>query len=696
MPAGSSPDMLVVVDADPASEAGLRIASEYARGTVALTAWEVPELEVEAEAIASVASEPTVDEALRIAAQRGIAWVALRRDFAEPATLLGELLVATGRQTDDDLSGFAVFLADGDPTPFRRILAIVDHTTGPVSGLVAHAAVAVAASADAILDVLVIGPEGQQVAAEDEQGLLAVSREQELFDGAVERLRDSGIRVNWLPVTEVTEPWWVIRDQLAQHDYDLVIDDLGDVALGGRLGLERTIEGALAPGQVGEIPLRLLSETDRPLLLVLDEIKLGIAPLRLLKAGTVAAMSLGIVAGAALSAASPTVAAQSRNKVDDAVAPDEPDTVATDEIAVELEEALGLTPQRQDDAVVTSRSAARATARTASRRNEATVVSSAEDEAVKVTKEKTLETASQEPPKAPSGGASPADVAKAQRQAAKTEAALDKSKAKRTKAKEKLAEAQEVLKTAQAGAQVALSELEAATLSLTEATNYAEAASSDATGLTGVLPGGISQEQASLAREAERLAQERLDRATTAGSEALETLAEAHDEVADAEAALDRRKEVTSQTKAELEAAQAKLAVYKASLAQSRQAPVAKGNYHLTARFGQAGWYWSSGVHTGLDFAGKTGTNVMAAASGKVVEVGWAGAYGNRIVIDHGNGYTTTYNHLSGTRVSLGERVQTGDHIGEMGTTGNSTGTHLHFEVLKGKKFLDPEAWLGW
>jgi len=66
------------------------------------------------------------------------------------------------------------------------------------------------------------------------------------------------------------------------------------------------------------------------------------------------------------------------------------------------------------------------------------------------------------------------------------------------------------------------------------------------------------------------------------------------------------------------------------------------------------------------------------------------------VVIDHGNGYQTTYNHLSSIAVSSGQKVTTGDQVGRVGTTGNSTGSHLHFEVTKGGGFVNPEAWLGW
>ncbi len=107
-------------------------------------------------------------------------------------------------------------------------------------------------------------------------------------------------------------------------------------------------------------------------------------------------------------------------------------------------------------------------------------------------------------------------------------------------------------------------------------------------------------------------------------------------------------------------------------------------NYNLSARYGQAGG-WSRGYHTGLDFAAAPGTPVFAALAGKVIEVGYAGAYGNNIVILHDNGRKTRYAHLSSTNVKQGQKVLRGEHIGAVGSTGNSTGPHLHFEVFTGK-----------
>lgn len=116
-------------------------------------------------------------------------------------------------------------------------------------------------------------------------------------------------------------------------------------------------------------------------------------------------------------------------------------------------------------------------------------------------------------------------------------------------------------------------------------------------------------------------------------------------------------------------------------------------NYKYSATFGQAGG-WSSGHHTGLDFAAPTGTPVFAALAGKVLQEDAGGAYGNHIVVRHDNGVKTLYAHLTSTKVRPGDRVLRGELIGTVGSTGNSTGPHLHFEVIKNGTQRDPMDFL--
>ncbi len=99
--------------------------------------------------------------------------------------------------------------------------------------------------------------------------------------------------------------------------------------------------------------------------------------------------------------------------------------------------------------------------------------------------------------------------------------------------------------------------------------------------------------------------------------------------------------------------------------------------------------------HRGQDFVAQCGTAVHAAAAGKVTFAGWHEyGGGNRVVIDHGNGLETTYNHLSSFNVKVGQTVSRGDVVALSGTTGASTGCHLHFEVQVNGEVVDPMGWL--
>ena len=119
--------------------------------------------------------------------------------------------------------------------------------------------------------------------------------------------------------------------------------------------------------------------------------------------------------------------------------------------------------------------------------------------------------------------------------------------------------------------------------------------------------------------------------------------------------------------------------------------PVAAG-YRLSAGFGECSGLWGR-CHTGLDFAAPSGTPVLAVAAGRVTEVGWAGAYGNRAVLMLGDGTEVWYCHLDAVGVGLGTPVAAGDVVGTVGTTGNTTGPHLHLEVRpSGADPVDPAA----
>lgn len=95
-------------------------------------------------------------------------------------------------------------------------------------------------------------------------------------------------------------------------------------------------------------------------------------------------------------------------------------------------------------------------------------------------------------------------------------------------------------------------------------------------------------------------------------------------------------------------------------------------------------------LHKGVDLAAPTGTDVVASAPGTVVRAERAGTYGNLVTVRHANGYETRYAHLSAIGVKEGQHVDAGQHVGNVGSTGNSAIPHLHFEVRKGDQPIDP------
>ncbi|MFB7934826.1 M23 family metallopeptidase [Streptomyces sp. NPDC056039] len=176
------------------------------------------------------------------------------------------------------------------------------------------------------------------------------------------------------------------------------------------------------------------------------------------------------------------------------------------------------------------------------------------------------------------------------------------------------------------------------------------------------------------------------DAADAAEKAAAEAVAKAEKEAKDKAAEAKRKAEEEAKKKAEAE----RLA------ALAKQFTLPTSSYTLTSTFGQAGAYWSSGYHTGLDFAAPTGTPIKAVHSGTITEAGWNGSYGYKTVLTLDDGTEIWYAHQSSIGVSVGQKVSTGDVIGRVGATGNVTGAHLHLEVHSGgsSSGIDPMAWL--
>ncbi|PJE95647.1 peptidase [Streptomyces carminius] len=157
------------------------------------------------------------------------------------------------------------------------------------------------------------------------------------------------------------------------------------------------------------------------------------------------------------------------------------------------------------------------------------------------------------------------------------------------------------------------------------------------------------------------------------------------------------------QQKAEAKAeAPAERAAERSDRSEARTSPGVSSGYAAPVAAAPSGSYkaagarWSNG-HTGEDFAAASGTPVKAVTSGTVVSAGWGGAYGNQVVIRHDDGRYSQYGHLSSISVSAGQKVSAGYQIGGVGSTGNSTGPHLHFEVRTGPGYgsdINPLAYL--
>ncbi|WP_417524099.1 DUF5930 domain-containing protein [Marinovum sp.] len=133
-----------------------------------------------------------------------------------------------------------------------------------------------------------------------------------------------------------------------------------------------------------------------------------------------------------------------------------------------------------------------------------------------------------------------------------------------------------------------------------------------------------------------------------------------------------------------------RLNLYRIAAAKAPFANPLKDSYRFTSGFG---YRWGR-LHAGADFAGPHGTPIYSTADGVVIHAGWQSGYGKLVKIQHEFGIETRYAHMSKIHVKKGQRVSRGDRIGDMGNTGRSTGTHLHYEVRVGGKAVNPMIYL--
>ena len=130
--------------------------------------------------------------------------------------------------------------------------------------------------------------------------------------------------------------------------------------------------------------------------------------------------------------------------------------------------------------------------------------------------------------------------------------------------------------------------------------------------------------------------------------------------------------------------------LYRIALEKTPFALPVQGSFRFTSGFGPR---WGR-MHNGTDFAGAYGTPIHSTADGVVIHAGWSSGYGRLIKIQHEFGIETRYAHLAKIRVKVGQRVSRGDRIGDMGSSGRSTGTHLHYEVRIGGKPVNPMTYI--
>ncbi|WP_245572028.1 M23 family metallopeptidase [Brevundimonas aveniformis] len=119
--------------------------------------------------------------------------------------------------------------------------------------------------------------------------------------------------------------------------------------------------------------------------------------------------------------------------------------------------------------------------------------------------------------------------------------------------------------------------------------------------------------------------------------------------------------------------------------------------YQTNSRFGlrRLSFERRARMHEGLDYAAPSGTPILAAADGRVIRTGTSSSYGRFVEIQHANGVTSFYAHMSRIVASEGDVVVAGDQIGAVGSTGRSTGAHLHFEIRREGRQINPENFLG-
>jgi murein DD-endopeptidase MepM/ murein hydrolase activator NlpD len=653
-----------------------------------------------------------VGPAIRDAVSRNTAWVAVPRTMGTSDYLVSAALRSVGTHVDRDHPGIALLVVSPDrepEVPYRRALTVVDLTGRATSGMTGLAAVEICAHLGTGLDVLVLGaPDGPPPGSNEEwRPLLPVDRRSELLRQAVQLVDEYGVDVTWQTAPS-SDPLTAVAEAVETGRYDLVIGSVGGHRLRKRFGKRHDIRRLVDDPAEGGVVRHLLQDTTCDVLVVLDAITLGMIPATAVRSSAAAALALGVigmgtpVAQSALGepggASSVVVRAAS-----DAVV----ETSSTRPASPEGDKAAS----GETDAQTNAEPASAKTADKKAQRNKASEKAEKGKAGEKAEKGKASEKKPNDEP-VDLSKVTAEQVAKAERKSfdAQTKASIAEQEAARAKQQVKTAKAEakqaaERFEEARTKAEPAAEVLAETRLQMGEAMKASllaeqeyEQAQERLNVVTDLVTGGRAtkeaEEAAAAADAAEGKAQWTQSAEAAAHQEYLEFAAEVEAAEAEFVAASDDIARAHRQLaeKAEKAESAAKRSARLAREARALDEVLAEQGLHapatgsVTSPFGPR-VHPVTGVykqHTGTDFQGTDG-NYYAAAAGEVTYAGYDGAYGYMVKIDHGSvggqHMETWYAHQPGLSVAVGQHVDRGQVIGQIGSTGYSTGPHAHVEL---------------
>lgn len=623
----------------------------------------------------------------------------------DPVVLLSDFLSEARGLLADGFPGFALISARPG-VRYRRVAVLTDLHVPITTGALAVGAVGLAHRAGAPLDMLILGgdPENVPRNLRELREQMVVEEGADLLDQALLIAEETGIEINFRVLGEAAARDQLALDAVRDGGYDLVVDDLRPIDIGPRLGRLKRVRRRLNSGGSPDTAYRLLRDAPCDVAIIVDAVTMKMLPAAYLRAGAVAALSLGLLGVVAR----PAVAHSSATG---------PGTSATVEAPVD--------PADQSaDAAAQAGSDAGSSADAQAGQSTQTDAQTQADAGAETDTSAETDTAAEQPGADAQAGADQAADADAQAQA-QPDTDDDSTALVGTPAPDTDSIPEHVDADQQAAYEQALTE-EAEELAVELATLgelQDEAAEADALEQLALADLTIAQQDLADAQATQHSTDEALDyaegdRNTLTESEvaqahgsankaaydvdrAEESVAEAEESFKEAAAEHEAAAGAVEEQEALVEAQMANVAAWDGVVTEAdartdqKVTPIEGGV--ITTAYGVGGSNWSSGYHTGSDFAAPTGTSVLAASSGTVTAAGWAGAYGNQITVQHPDGSETTYSHLSAIDVSVGQEVSAGEQIGLVGTTGNSTGPHLHFETFdpSGER-VNPADWLAW